>query len=258
MTVDKIEQDFRYKVCEKITVEQEGIHRYRVFTPFVFEDGDHLVILLKKENNNWVLSDEGHTFMHLTYDLEESDLQKGNRLKIISNALSMFQVIDREGELRLVIPDQSFGDALYTFSQALLKISDISFLSRERVISTFAEDFRSLMIEAIPENRRTFDWFDKSKDPKGKYLVDCRVNCMPVPLFIYALNNDDKTRDSQIAMLQFEKWSLNFHSLAIFEDQETINRKVLARFSDICEKQFSSIGANKERIIKFLQEKVIV
>ena len=41
---------------------------------------------------------------------------------------------------------------------------------------------------------------------------------------------------------------MEFRSLAIFEDQESINRKVLARFTDVCEKQFSSLGANRERI----------
>ena len=41
--------------------------RYQVFTPFLFDDGDHLVIVLKRNNSHWVLSDEGHTYMHLTY-----------------------------------------------------------------------------------------------------------------------------------------------------------------------------------------------
>ena len=87
MTVDVIEREFREKVCERVSLSAEGIDRYRVFTPFMFEDGDHLSVVLKREDGRWVLSDEGHTFMHLTYDLEEKDLERGTRQKIITNAL---------------------------------------------------------------------------------------------------------------------------------------------------------------------------
>ena len=51
-----------------------------VFTPFRFDDGDHITIVLKKkEQAGWVLSDEGHTYMHLTYDISEKKLFSGTR-----------------------------------------------------------------------------------------------------------------------------------------------------------------------------------
>ena len=155
MSIETIEQDFHRKVSQKIRLSGEGIDRFRVFTPFLFDDGDHLAIVLKKEGARWVLSDEAHTYMHLTYDINEKDLHRGTCQKIISNALSTFGIEDQEGELVLEVPEERYGDALYSFVQGLLKITDVSFLSRERVRSTFMEDFRELCCVTDPGIRRT-------------------------------------------------------------------------------------------------------
>ncbi len=254
MSVESIQRQFREKVSEKIRLEPEGQNRYRVFTPFQFDDRDHLTIVLRRENGSWFLSDECHTYMHLTYDINEKDLQRGARAKVITNALDSFSMEDREGELVLQVVDERFGDALYDFVQGLLKITDVAYLSRERVRSTFMEDFRTFMREKVPENRRAFDWNDFEHDPEKKYLVDCRINGMERPLFVFALLGDDRVRDATIALLQFERWGLQFRSMGLFEDQEQINRRVLARFSDTCEKQFSSLAANRDRIAQYLAE----
>jgi len=257
MPLENIERDFHAKVSEQIRLHAEGVNRYVVFTPFMFDDGDHLVIVLKQEGGRWILSDEAHTYMHLSYDIDEESLHSGTRQKIISNTISAFEVDDRDGELILPVPDERYGDALYSFVQALLKISDVSFLSRERVRSAFMDDFQSLMRESVPEERMEFDWSDSGRDPQKIYTVDCRINGMPRPIFVHALANDGKTRDATIALLEFERWEIPYRSLAIFEDQESINRKVLARFSNVCEKQYSSIPANRERIARYLAENVL-
>ena len=254
MSLTVIEQDFRDKVCAQVQLHPEGRGRYRVFTPFRFDDGDHLVVVLRLEEGVWSLSDEGHTYMHLTYDLEERSLHQGTRQRIIANTLDSFGVEDREGVLHTAVLGGEYGNALYDFVQSILRISDVTYLSRERVRSTFMEDFRAFFAETVPEDRLEFDWHHPHRDPTGVYPVDCRINGAPRPLFVFALPNDSKARDATITLHQYERWRLPFRSIGVFENQEEINRKVLARLSDVCEKQYSSLPGNIPRIQRYLRE----
>jgi hypothetical protein len=249
-----IEQEFKANVSEQISLLPEGNGRFRVLTPFRFDDGDHFAITLKENGAGWYLSDEGNTFMHLSYDLAEREMQRGTRQQILINALSVFSIEDRNGELVMRIPDQRFGDSLYSYLQGILRITDITLLTRERVRSTFLEDFRAFIEERVPPERREFDWHDPESDPRGNYRVDCRINQMPVPLFVYALTGDDKVRDTTIGIMHYERIKTPFRSVGIFEEQESVNRRALAQISDVIQRQFSSLPANRERIASVLAD----
>jgi len=256
MEIKHIEKEFKEKVCKEIRLMQEGIDRFRIFTPFQFDDGDSFAIVLKKVGKNWILSDEGHTFMHLSYDIDIDSLDKGSRAKIISTTLNTFGISEKEGVLFVPVNHENMGNVFYNYVQALIKITDVTYLSRERVKSTFWEDFKIFMEQKVPKDRIKFNFHDNKHDPQAKYPIDCHINKMEKPLFVFAIPIDDKCRDATISILQYEKWGLPFRSLSIFEDQEEISKKVLARFSDVVEKQFSSLAANKDRIEKYLKENV--
>ena len=57
-------------------------------------------------------------------------------------------------------------------------------------------------------------------------------------------------------MLQFEKWEIPFRSLAIFENQQRINRKVRARFSDVCENRIESLAGNHNKVKRIISEAI--
>ncbi len=256
MSIKSIEQDFIDKVSAQIRVLPDGRDRFRVFTPFRFDDGDHITVVLKKESAGWVLSDEGHTYMHLTYDMSEKKLFSGTRHQIILNALSTFKVEDRFGELILEVKDARFGDALYAFVQALVKMGDVLCLSKKHTQSTFIADFQALFHEVVPETDRDFDWYDPEHDQEKKYTVDCRINGMPKPLFVYALSNNDRIRDATIKLQKVVQWNIPFRPLGIFQNREVANRQVVARFDDVCEVYFPSLEVNRQQIVDYLGKNI--
>lgn len=252
MSIDTIEREFKQKVCDTLQIFSEGIDRYRIETPFMLDDGDLLGVVLKCEQGRWILSDEGNTFMRLTYDIDERDLRQGTRHKVITNALSAFDVENRAGELIYRIPNEQYGDALYSYVQAILKISDVSLLSREQVRSTFNDDLRLTLEAIIPPGKLVPNWYDPVHDQQRQYVVDYRIETEHRPIFVFGLPTDDKVKDATISLYKFEKWGLQFQSVGIFENQEDIGRKPLAQFSDISEKQFSSLTSAKERFPQYL------
>ncbi len=256
MTVNNIKQAFCKSLCENIELFEEGKERYRIFTPFRFDDGDHLSIVLKKRGQLWVLSDEGHTYMHLSYGIDEADLFRDTRHEIIKNALSEFQVQDRNGELVLEVEDYQYGDALFRFVQALIKVCDVNYLSRERIKSTFYEDFQSLISQVVPLGFFHFDWYDPVHDQERIYKVDCRIDSQEAPLYVYALSSNDRTRDTTISLMEFKQWSVPFHSIGIFQDTKNISKNVFKKFSKVCDKEFANLEENKLEIATYIRQAV--
>lgn len=78
--------------------------------------------------------------MRLTYDLSEKDLRRGSRRRVVADALSLFEIEDRDGEFVISVLGERYGDALFSFVQGISRVAGVALLSRERVSATFRED----------------------------------------------------------------------------------------------------------------------
>lgn len=255
MDKNTILTQFKEKVCKEISLEEKGIGRYLVRNPFIFEDGDHLVILLifDKENKSWKLTDEGHTFQHLSYFMDEKDFSKGSRDEIIQSSRKMFGVTEKNGELFLFVKNEEFGNSLYDFVQCLIKITDISFLERDRVKTLFFEDFKDQMAKIAKKKKLEVHFeYNIKNDTRDIYPIDCYLKTKKENFFVFAIHNDNKCKNAIISMLMFERWGMKFRGIGVFQDQTEISQKVLAQFSDVSDKQISSMD-NIDRFEKYLE-----
>ena len=70
--------------------------------------------------------------------MDEDNLAKESRWSIISDTLKAFSLEEINGELILEINEDHFGDALFSYVQPLMKITDITYLvKRESSICFF-------------------------------------------------------------------------------------------------------------------------
>jgi len=268
-----VEREFAGKIHEQVRLVPLGGERYRVLTPFVLDDGDHLAIVLKREGDQWLLTDQGHTLMRLSYRLSDEDLNQPIARRIFQQSLETFGCENRDGELLLRVPDQNYDVALFPFVQMLLRIEDLSQLGRDDIrelpreaaamvgrgyellpAGVFKARVRALVSETVPAENRTFNWFDREHDPGRIYTVDFRIEQRGRPIFVYALRNLNQVKDATIALQQFAIWKLGFEPAAIFADRNVISSPVLKRFSKLCERQFPKFEEDEREIQHYLKE----
>ena len=247
MCIDSITNDFRRSVASAIEVEPAGLDRYIVHVPMTFGDGDHYVVVLRGSGKHWRLTDEGHTLMHLSYEIE--DPRRGTRGQIIDTVVDQLGLSNRDGALEIDIRPGRHGDTLFTYLQAITQINDVSYLQRERVRSTFMEDFRTTIQESIPGADIKFNYAHPTYDPEERYPVDARLNgSTERQIVFFAIASDAKCRDATITLYRWREWQERFWQITVFEDQTQINRSVLARFSDVADKQYSNLDSARRTI----------
>jgi len=99
MKTEKIKNDFRKKVSGNIDLFPLTKNKFLVTLPLYYSDGDHYRIILKKFNDKYILTDEGNTFLRLSYDSELKSFINDTRLNIINKLLSVYMLTFNNGEI---------------------------------------------------------------------------------------------------------------------------------------------------------------
>lgn len=250
--------DLRQTICKDVSISMKGTGRYQVLAPFKFEDGDWFVVYLIKESNGWTISDEGHTLMHLSYWLDTQQVTGGDteRANIFSSITKMYKLELTDGAITMPVEeDRNIGGNILSYLQALTKITDISFLTKERVKRAFLDDLIEFMKETYKE-RAIPQWSNPVWDREGAYAVDVRLDISKVPFFLYAVWNTNRALNTVISILKYREWEKQkqFRAIVVHEYMEDLPHTVLKKVTDAADKQVSAFFDKKEEIKMYLAD----
>lgn len=106
-------------ICSSISFEIRGIDRFMIHTGFGFPDGDEIHIILKKRDEGWMLTDEGHTSMWVSYSVNLSE----NRMRMLERAVGSNGIEFENGVMRVGISDENAAECLMSMIQTILQAS---------------------------------------------------------------------------------------------------------------------------------------
>lgn len=138
MDFKELEKELRQEICKELIFDYSVEGKVRINTPYLYEDGDHIYLALKKSGDSYIFSDEGRTLFELTYD--DINLELPTRTKILNDNLIYFKVVNDDGELKTEVIGNNFSKAFYNLLQCCMRIYDMIYLTRENVKTLFLED----------------------------------------------------------------------------------------------------------------------
>ena len=244
----KLERLLCERLCADVRIHRREDDVLMMESPFTFPDGDHFPIYLSETAGGAVkLSDRGHTLMHVSYEHEVDLFYEGARASLREQIVRECGIEEDEGIFSIETPPDDLAGALFRFGQALTKIHDLTFLSRERVASTFYEDLRSLVFTILDEDIVEVDYIAPDVPDAVHYPVDYRFEGKEGrSVFLYGVPGRDKARLTTIMLSHFLLHRVPFESVIVFADQQEIPRLDVARLTNVAGTAVASLDAEED------------
>jgi hypothetical protein len=119
----------------------------RIRTPFLYPDGDIIDIFYKTQADRQILTDFGETLRWLEMQTYSQYLSKRQEVALRDICLT-HSIENYEGMLIVrVDKDESLSEAITRLGQAIVRVSDLWFLSRTRLIESITDEVSELLRE---------------------------------------------------------------------------------------------------------------
>ena len=244
MNKKELQKALCQQLCKDIQlIEREG-GKMMISTPFSHPDGDNYSLYLKEVSDGKIrISDEADTIMRLSYETPDVNKYfKGNRGQLMKQILREQDIQQDNGNFYVETLTDKISQGIFRLGQALNQIYDLSYLNKDRLISTFHEDLEELLDDIVKEKNLVDekksiilekDYQVPELDNAENYTIDYSLKKDGgIPLFLFGITNQDKAKLVTITLQHLSLHNIKKSTLLIFERQEEIPHKHLGRLMD--------------------------
>ena|SRR5579871_3809466 len=136
--IEKLLEEYRAWLKDRTTLRQVSDEWLEITTPYLDRHNDALQIYARRENGNFLLTDDAYTI----HDLEVSgcNLRTEKRQDLLIMTLNGFGVRLNKDALEVRASPQDFPLRKHNLIQAMLAVNDLFYLAKPVVESLFYED----------------------------------------------------------------------------------------------------------------------
>ncbi|WP_228146199.1 DUF1828 domain-containing protein [Acinetobacter sp. ANC 4648] len=195
-------------------------------------DGDAYSIYIKGSNAGWLLSDGASTVMRLSYEHDIDDLLKGSRLDLFNSHVADAGAEYDDGELFIEVPADQLLGGLFTLTNLMSRVSDLSLLKQYRIASNFRDELRDVLYSILPKDKVHENYIVPNLPNAEDYTIDYKIDA-DTPLFLFAANNKDAVRLSVITLQHLEKHNIDFNSIVVLDDSNKVPKQDMNRLMGV-------------------------
>ncbi|WP_436900251.1 DUF1828 domain-containing protein [Halovenus halobia] len=207
----------------------------RITVPFERADRDAITLWIRREGEEYVISDEGETYGYLY--LSNINLDQSRREKRLSSTKQRFDLDSAKYEIKLTTSKERLGQRLLDAIQAVQSISYLSYTRRQYTQTDFRDEVGSYL------NGKGYH-YERNVDVEGDsepHRVDFHVQ-NGKPTYLDALHAEDVSTSHGMAERTAFKWvdiqagAPEVKTIAVLDDEsgeyDERTVRILSNYSD--------------------------
>jgi len=217
--IEQLTENYFIWLKDKTILKQ--LHDWvEITTPFLDRHNDYIQLYVRKEQSQFVLTDDGYTIA----DLKQAGclLESEKRKQILQMTLNGFGILQKGEELITYATQENFGLKKHNLIQAILAVNDLFYLASSTVANLFLEDVTAWLdlheIRYLPQIKLTgdslYDHIFHFAIPKSKKAPERLLRAVSKP-------SRDSAESFSFAWLDTKKVrQIDAIAFAILNDQE--------------------------------------